>query len=594
MLYIWKRLINIVFIRKYEVKNQNLPPWYELSTVTFPQPVANVLVPWRLDIWTNSKLRKGVSLFRDKTTDLQNQTLRVVAFQHLPGVTKSNISSTDGYRATIVSKDLESNITYFFKGVEVEILYAISKAMNFICELYEPENVETELWGRKLPGGVYTGVIGEMVRIKADIAIGDLYYTSFLLDVMDLSSPYNTECLTFLVPESLTDVSWKTLIRPFHGITWGILLLCLIFCIVTFHLLAKYHQRTMTLEKDMTRKKTEAAPKTKHQNIINLFIIPEAEKKDPNVKYTMLKQQLQSNKEVEEATGLYQFTEPVNSVLYTYSMLLLVSLPKLPLGWSLRMFTGWYWLYCLLLATSYRASMTAILAKPAPKVTIDTLQELVASRLTYGGWGEINKDFFKMSTDPTIQMISKNFVMVNNSDEAVDRVADATFAFYENAWYLKEAAVKRQQKFYFKRSSLNQNTSSDGLDSISGLNDRTLHIMRDCIINMPVSIGLQKNSPLTPRFNKYTNRILEAGLITKWLDDAMQKVLNAEVHKEDTESSKALMNAKKFSGALVALAIGYFVSTCTLIGEILYFNYVVKKKPDFNKYQLIIRAKKAK
>nr|CAI5817889.1 unnamed protein product [Callosobruchus analis] len=387
---------------------------------------------------------------------------------------------------------------------------------------------------------------------------------------------------------------WLTTILNFSGITWGILLLCLIFCIVTFHLLAKYHQRTMTLEKDMTRKKTEAAPKTKHQNIINLFIIPEAEKKDPNVKYTMLKQQLQSNKEVEEATGLYQFTEPVNSVLYTYSMLLLVSLPKLPLGWSLRMFTGWYWLYCLLLATSYRASMTAILAKPAPKVTIDTLQELVASRLTYGGWGEINKDFFKMSTDPTIQMISKNFVMVNNSDEAVDRVADATFAFYENAWYLKEAAVKRQQKFYFKRSSLNQNTSSDGLDSISGLNDRTLHIMRDCIINMPVSIGLQKNSPLTPRFNKYTNRILEAGLITKWLDDAMQKVLNAEVHKEDTESSKALMNAKKFSGALVALAIGYFVSTCTLIGEILYFNYVVKKKPDFNKYQLIIRAKKAK
>nr|CAI5817890.1 unnamed protein product [Callosobruchus analis] len=365
---------------------------------------------------------------------------------------------------------------------------------------------------------------------------------------------------------------WLTTILNFSGITWGILLLCLIFCIVTFHLLAKYHQRTMTLEKDMTRKKTEAAPKTKHQNIINLFIIPEAEKKDPNVKYTMLKQQLQSNKEVEEATGLYQFTEPVNSVLYTYSMLLLVSLPKLPLGWSLRMFTGWYWLYCLLLATSYRASMTAILAKPAPKVTIDTLQELVASRLTYGGWGEINKDFFKMSTDPTIQMISKNFVMVNNSDEAVDRVADATFAFYENAWYLKEAAVKRQQKFYFKRSSLNQNTSSDGLDSIS----------------------LQKNSPLTPRFNKYTNRILEAGLITKWLDDAMQKVLNAEVHKEDTESSKALMNAKKFSGALVALAIGYFVSTCTLIGEILYFNYVVKKKPDFNKYQLIIRAKKAK
>ncbi|CAH1978707.1 unnamed protein product [Acanthoscelides obtectus] len=323
----------------------------------------------------------------------------------------------------------------------------------------------------------------------------------------------------------------------------------------------------------MTNQKLEATSKPKHRDVINLFIIPEAEKKDSNVKYTMLKQQLESEKETEEPTGLYQFTEPVNSFLYTYSMLLLVSLPKLPFGWSLRMFTGWYWLYCLLLATSYRASMTAILAKPAPKVTIDTLQELVASRLTYGGWGEINRDFFKMSTDPTIQMISKNFVMVNNSEDAVDRVAAATFAFYENTYYLKEAAVKRQQKFYFQRSSLSsENTTNDDLQSIR----------------------LQKNSPLTPRFNKYIRRILEAGLITKWLDDAMQKVLNAEVHKEDKDISKALMNAKKFSGALVALAIGYCVSICTFIGEIVHFYYVVRRKPDFNKYQLSIGVKKAK
>lgn len=87
--------------------------------------------------------------------------------------------------------------------------------MNFVPELYEPPNSDTELWGEKQTGGQYTGMMGEMVKSLADIALGDLYYTSYFLRLMDLSIPYNTECLTFLTPESLTDNSWKTLILPF-------------------------------------------------------------------------------------------------------------------------------------------------------------------------------------------------------------------------------------------------------------------------------------------------------------------------------------------------------------------------------------------
>jgi len=56
-----------------------------------------------------------------------------------------------------------------------------------------------------------------------------------------------------------------------------------------------------------------------------------------------------------------------NCILYTISMLLVVSLPRLPTSWSIRLLTGWYWLYCLLVVVSYRASMTAILASPAPR-----------------------------------------------------------------------------------------------------------------------------------------------------------------------------------------------------------------------------------
>lgn len=65
--------------------------------------------------------------------------------------------------------------------------------------------------------------------------------------------------------------------------------------------------------------------------------------------------------------GLYIFERLDNSILYTYGMFMFISLPKVPTGWSIRMFTGWWWLYCILVSVAYKASMTAILANPAPR-----------------------------------------------------------------------------------------------------------------------------------------------------------------------------------------------------------------------------------
>lgn len=100
---------------------------------------------------------------------------------------------------------------------------------------------------------------------------------------------------------------------------------------------------------------------------------------------------------------------------------------------------------------------------------------------------------------------------------------------------------------------------------------------------------MQKNSPIKPRLDKFVRMVLEAGLIKKWLDDVMQNVLNTEIQTDNDQDIKALMNMKKFSGALVALGIGYFVSVLALLVEIVYFNYIVKKNPNFNKYSRVIK-----
>lgn len=103
-------------------------------------------------------------------------------------------------------------------------------------------------------------------------------------------------------------------------------------------------------------------------------------------------------------------------------MLLVVSLPRLPRSWPIRLLTGWYWIYCISIVVAYRASLTAILANPAPRVTIDTLNELAHSPIGCGVWGEQNKNFFLTSSDETSQKIGEKIEIVNDAEKAVSLI----------------------------------------------------------------------------------------------------------------------------------------------------------------------------
>ena len=87
--------------------------------------------------------------------------------------------------------------------------------MNFKPKYYMPRNIASEKWGTEEDNQTYTGLISEAMQGKAAFYLGDLHYTLQHLNYFDLTIPYNTECLTFLTPESLTINSWKLLILPF-------------------------------------------------------------------------------------------------------------------------------------------------------------------------------------------------------------------------------------------------------------------------------------------------------------------------------------------------------------------------------------------
>ncbi|KAL2721084.1 ionotropic receptor 40a-like [Vespula maculifrons] len=543
--YIWNRIINVVFVHqykpyKYRSGDTSAQPIINLETVYFPNQKKKFVITKYLDTWYNGKFRYGKNHFVQKISDLKGKTLRVSVFEHIPAVTKES------------KKFYKGGPSYSAKGlgVEFELIRVISQFMNFKPHYYMPYNIENDRWGALDKNETYTGLIGEAIARKATFYIGDLHYTSYLLKFFELSIPYNTECLTFLTPESLTDNSWKLLILPFKLYTWITILFTLLLAGGIIHLFSLFYQKHIIIYKDVKHK---------------LVNINELDK----IKELRIKQ---------AKKGIYLFTEAQNSMLYTYSMLLLVSLPRLPNPWALRVLIGWWWIYSILVVVVYRASMTASLANPVATITIDTLNQLARSSISVGGWSKESKEFFLQSLDSDSQEIGNKFQLIKDEKESIEKVANGSFGYYENEFSLRFAHIT---KYALEEKQQENNTQNIKTSDVK----HNLHIMKDCIINMPIALGMDKNSPLKPYVDLWVRRMVEVGLVDKWLSDVIYPSQLIEKQQEKM-SEKALVNLHKLYGALVALSIGYFFSLIVLLWEILHWKYIILNNPKYDKYHL--------
>lgn len=358
LLFIWKRFINVIFIRECNTKFRN---WYEMSTVPFPAPIQDVFVPKVINFWSPPNHYRWQKKKLDDKFDhhLNGLKLIVAILEHTPTVFKTTVSRGD-------------IATVEYSGLEIDLIQTLSSAMNFSIEFYEPPDLD-EKWGRKVGNNNFTGLLRVMDEAQADAALGDLHYTMFNLGIIDLSLPYNIECLTFITPEQQNDNSWKTLLSPFGLGMWiGVLLSLGLVGIIFF-----------TFSKSYVVIKNTSATRLVTKDF---------------------------------------FDDLSACVLYTYSMILLVSLPRMPARWSVRVLTGWWWIYCILVVVAYRASLTSILANPQPRVTIDTLEVLGKSWLKVGAWGDQNKEFFTMSVDAAAQSIGTKLEHVDDGYLAVSKL----------------------------------------------------------------------------------------------------------------------------------------------------------------------------
>lgn len=116
------------------------------------------------------------------------------------------------------------------------------------------------------------------------------------------------------------------------------------------------------------------------------------------------------------------------------------------------------------------------------------------SNLAVASWSDETKDFFINSSDPYLQKLSRRHIVTADEQDAVAAVANGTLCYYENVHVLQRERAKRQ--------ILEVELQKNGSEDKHKFQDHNLHVMEECVINMPISLGMDKHSPLKHHVDK--------------------------------------------------------------------------------------------
>ncbi|XP_071518329.1 ionotropic receptor 21a-like [Panulirus ornatus] len=290
----------------------------------------------RINTWYHHRFTRQVELFPDKLANFQGAVLKV---------------STFNYEPCNFVRLAENGTVVLRYGMDIEIITAMARVLNFTVQLMATPNGET--WGEKLANGSWYGLSGQLHRNEVDIGLACYYTSNYWLDAVSLSAPYTTELMCIMIRVEPPLPHWQALAFPFSQWTWLAVVGGLVVSGPVLYLLAL----------------------ASHQcggEIKNL--------QDLSFAWYY-------------AFGLH-FCEAHRS------------LPRNP---CTQVFVQFLWLYTLILTTSYSASLKAFLLVKKQPATINTFKELYESQLEVAGPGELLEDELAKSSDPYAQGLAKYF-----------------------------------------------------------------------------------------------------------------------------------------------------------------------------------------
>uniref|UniRef100_A0A8D0HK36 Glutamate receptor n=1 Tax=Sphenodon punctatus TaxID=8508 RepID=A0A8D0HK36_SPHPU len=269
------------------------------------------------------------------------------------------------------------------EGFCIDLLQKLSEQLHFN---YKVATVKDGRYGTQTTDGNWTGMIGEVVRREADLAVASLTITSSREEVVSFTKPFLQTGIGILLKEdSATEgASLFHFLKPFSKETWtGVIVAYLLTCLCLF-LAARLSPSQWN------------DPKSEENH------------------FTFL-----------------------NSLWFGAGSLTLQGAEPHPKALSLRIIAAIWWLFTVTLLAAYIASYTTLLSSGSDQLSIQTFEDLVKQRELEFGTLESASTFqyFKNSKNSVQQMIyeymdkRRDHVLVKSYQEGIQRVMESDYAF---------------------------------------------------------------------------------------------------------------------------------------------------------------------
>ncbi|GJQ74508.1 hypothetical protein Trydic_g21375 [Trypoxylus dichotomus] len=285
------------------------------------------------------------------------------------------------------TKQLYGNDRY--EGFGIDIIHELSKILGFNYTIIVQEDGANGSKDEKT--GKWSGMIGKVREMVADLAIGDLTITSERENAVDFTHPFMTLGISILykkpepVPPSLFMFT-----SPFSPQVW-------LFLGVAYVLVS-----------------------------LSLFVMGRLSPSEWQNPYPCIE---------EPEFLINQFTFK-NSFWFTIGSLMQQGTELAPIGMSTRMLAGVWWFFTLIMVSSYTANLAAFLTVTTLETPFKNIEELAKQKeIKYGAKANGATAFFFRDSDRddyrTIwKYMEKNpSVMVKENNEGVIRVQKENYAF---------------------------------------------------------------------------------------------------------------------------------------------------------------------
>ncbi|XP_016893326.1 glutamate receptor ionotropic, kainate 5 isoform X4 [Cynoglossus semilaevis] len=332
-----------------------------------------------IGIWysNNTLAMNSTSLDINVSETLANKTLIVTTILENPYVMRK-----DNYQ------DLEGNDQY--EGFCVDMLRELANILKFSFKI---KLVDDGLYGAPEPNGSWTGMVGELINRKADLAVAGFTITSEREKVIDFSKPFMTLGISILYRVHLgRKPGYFSFLDPFSPAVWLFMLLAYLAVSCVLFLAARLSPYEWYNPHPCLRERRD-----------------------------MLENQYTLG----------------NSLWFPVGGFMQQGSEIMPRALSTRCVSGVWWAFTLIIISSYTANLAAFLTVQRMEVPIESPDDLAdQTNIEYGTiHGGSTMTFFMNSRYQTYQrmwnyMNSKQpSVFVKSTEEGIARVLNSKYAF---------------------------------------------------------------------------------------------------------------------------------------------------------------------